>query len=290
MYQNHHPNTPLDANFDTKLASSFLAFSGFHHAENKSSKVREGQKLQFLMGLASFQEIERFSTGPRGVSKMALDGWFLCSFSQNASTVDDYWPIVHSADDENCADCYRKSRNIKQDDNFYIENEQKTKHLISDDLLLGRNNNEGELDKIINISEPISSKIINEISKKNLKEYIPFKDLEANLLIDCSRYISDDAKYFNVILTCGIAMALNALKIKYSIGLISDYSFKIELKKINNEHRQDYFQMLLDCIFLPRLMTHYASCLNYAIDKFETKNKMIFFIISNAKVLIFLFH
>ena len=44
--------------------------------------------------------------------------------------------------------------------------------------------------------------------------------------------------------------------------------------------------MLLDCIFLPRLMTHYASCLNYVIDKFETRNKIsserVFVMISNG--------
>ena len=139
---------------------------------------------------------------------------------------------------------------------------------------------------IINLGDPIASKIIIEVSKKNLKEYIPFKDLEVNLIVDCSRYIPNDAKYFNVILTCAIAMALNALKIRYSIGLVADYSFKVELKKINNEHSIEYFQMLLDCIFLPRLMTHYASCLNYVIDKFETRNKIsserVFVMISNG--------
>ena len=103
LYHYYPPMPPLDANFDTKLASLFLPFWAFHYADNKSSKVMDGQILQFLMGSASFQEIERFSVVPREASKTAPEGWFLCSFSQNASTVDDYWPIVHSADGRNYA-------------------------------------------------------------------------------------------------------------------------------------------------------------------------------------------
>ena len=179
-----------------------------------------------------------------------------------------------------------KIKAMKPEDDFKIENEPKKKHLISENLLERNKNNQDILNMIINLGDPIASKIIIEVSKKNLKEYIPFKDLEVNLIVDCSRYIPNDAKYFNVILTCAIAMALNALKIRYSIGLVADYSFKVELKKINNEHSIEYFQMLLDCIFLPRLMTHYASCLNYVIDKFETRNKIsserVFVMISNG--------
>ena len=80
----------LDANFDTKLASSFLCFCPRQDAKMKSSKVREGHKLHFRMGGTSFQEIERFSVVPREGSRIASGRRFLCSFSQNASTVDDY--------------------------------------------------------------------------------------------------------------------------------------------------------------------------------------------------------
>ena len=56
--------------------------------------------------------------------------------------------------------------------------------------------------------------------------------------------------------------------IKEIIGLIADYQFKIELKTIDNEHNNNFLQMILECIYCPRLMTHYASCLYYAIEKF----------------------
>ena len=55
---------PLDANFDTKLASKFLHLNPRHDAENKSSNIESALKVQFLGGLASFQEIERFTRAP----------------------------------------------------------------------------------------------------------------------------------------------------------------------------------------------------------------------------------
>ena len=162
----------------------------------------------------------------------------------------------------------------------------KIMHNISEYLNDKNNNNENNLDNISQCSLPISESIITEISKKNLKDYIPFKMLEVNLLIDCSRYISNEGKYFNVIITCGIARALNALKIKYSIGLVADYQFKIELKTIEDSHDEKYFQMILDCIYCCRLMTHYASCIDFAREKFNTRNKnnseRVFIIISNG--------
>ena len=85
---------PLDANFDTKLASLFLPFSGFHHAEIKSSKVRKGQKLHYLAGRASFQEIERFYVVPRMPLQKLIFVRFLLSKCQNATTVDDWSVIV----------------------------------------------------------------------------------------------------------------------------------------------------------------------------------------------------
>ena len=169
---------------------------------------------------------------------------------------------------------------------FKLENAPTIKYNISEYIIDQNNNINNELEKIIQISWPISTGIISEISKKNLKEYIPFNNLEVNLLVDCSRYISNEAKYFNVILFCGIANALNALKIRYSIGLVADYQFKIELKTVDNPHNNKYLQMVLDCIYCDRLLTRYASCINYAIEKFQTKNKInsdrVFIMISNG--------
>ena len=180
-----------------------------------------------------------------------------------------------------------KMKNIKIEDELRLDNEPIEKYKISENLFIKNNyNNHDVFEKIKNISYPIAARIITEVSKKNLKEYIPFKNLEVNILIDCSRYIPNESKYFNIILLCSITIALNALKIKYNIGLVSDFHFKIELKKIDEPHKLEYIQMALDCIFIPRLMTSYASCLNYAINKFSSINhkssERLFIMISNG--------
>ena len=188
--------------------------------------------------------------------------------------------------DEQIKRIIEQIKEIDINSNIKLDNSPKIPHNISEYIKDESKNKENELFNIISISTPISAAIINEISKKNLKEYIPFKELEVNLLIDCSRYISKEGKYFNVILVFGIAMALNALKIKYSIGLVADYEFKIELKTINDAHDNKYFQMLIDSIYCPRLMTHYASCIHYAIENFKTMHKIganrVFIMISNG--------
>ena len=84
-------------NFDTKLASCFLPFSDFHHAEIKSYKVRKGQKLHFRVGRASFQENERFSVVHRSLFEKMNFVRFLPANYQNESTLDDWSVIVQSA-------------------------------------------------------------------------------------------------------------------------------------------------------------------------------------------------
>ena len=64
---------PLDTNFNTKLVSGFLRYLLCGYAEIKSYKVREGQNLQFMKAVASFQEIERFTVAIRGGFLMAHD-------------------------------------------------------------------------------------------------------------------------------------------------------------------------------------------------------------------------
>ena len=94
LYHYYPSRPPLDANFDTKLASGFLCFWPCYDAEIKSSKVGKGQKLHYRVGRASFQEIERFSTVPRMPLQKLVFVRFLLSKCQNATTVDDWSVIV----------------------------------------------------------------------------------------------------------------------------------------------------------------------------------------------------
>ena len=68
------------------------------------------------------------------------------------------------------------------------------------------------------------------MSLLNLTNEIPFRDIEANILLDCTRTISDENKLFMMLITCGLTSALNSLEIPYCVGLIGDSSFKIIIK------------------------------------------------------------
>ena len=97
LYQDDPPDTPLGVNFNTKMASSFLRYLLCGYAEIKSTKVREGQNLQFMKMVASFQEIDRFYACPYEDRKQRVYGRFLCPFTQNESILDDWSVIVQSA-------------------------------------------------------------------------------------------------------------------------------------------------------------------------------------------------
>ena len=45
--------------------------------------------------------------------------------------------------------------------------------------------------KLLEGSEYLSNEIIFRITQENLKNEIPFKNLEVNILIDCARTISE---------------------------------------------------------------------------------------------------
>ena len=97
MYQYHHPDTPLDTNFNTKLVSGFLRYLLCGYAEIKSKKVRKGQNLQFLKVVASFQKNERFTVAHRSLFEKMNFVRFLPLDTQNESTLDDWSVIVQSA-------------------------------------------------------------------------------------------------------------------------------------------------------------------------------------------------
>ena len=183
-------------------------------------------------------------------------------------------------------DCYERIEKLNiQKEQLEIEEPAKD-FPITKNLLSKNHNNYDFLEEILNISEVISSKIIIEASQRIISKNIPFENIEVNLIIDCSRYLSDETKYFNMIILCGIAVALNCLKIKYSLGLMGDGDFKIEIKKISDLHDKEHLQKILDCIFIPRYMTNYFSCIKHVKEKFDSKigvhAEKVFFIISNG--------
>ena len=114
---------------------------------------------------------------------------------------------------------------------------------------------------------------------------INFKKLEINILFDCARLISDENKYFNLLIICGLCNFCYSLGIPYSLSLIGDSDFKIRLKEIDDEHSNIYLQKLFDCAFIKRNITQLPACLKYFMDKYPPKDKEInsvFYIFTNG--------
>ena len=114
---------------------------------------------------------------------------------------------------------------------------------------------------------------------------IPFKNLEINILLDCSRAIEDNEKFYVMLQVCALVTVFYALEVPYLISVIGDNGFKVVLKDIDEEHSIENLQKVLDCIFIKRSETNIASCVKTAIDKFKTLNKdsqRVFYIFTNG--------
>ena len=107
--------------------------------------------------------------------------------------------------------------------------------------------------KLLEGSEYLSNEIIYRISQENLKNEIPFKNLEVNILIDCARTISEIEKAHIILQVCSLATAFYSLEIPYLISVVGDSGFKVALKKLTDNHSIDYLQNALDCIFIKEI-------------------------------------
>ena len=122
----------------------------------------------------------------------------------------------------------------------------------------------------------ITSRIITSISQYNVDQEnfeINFSNLEIHILFDCTRLISNENKYFNLLLICGLANCCYSLGISYSLSLIGDSDFQIRIKSTYEEHSEIALQALLDCAFLKRNITQLPASIKYFIDKYPPKEK-----------------
>ena len=142
------------------------------------------------------------------------------------------------------------------------------------------------INKLLESSEFLSNRIFTQISKLNLKEEIPYKNLEVNILLDCSRTIGDIEKFFVMLQVCALTTVFYSLEIPYLISLVGDSGFKVVLKELDEEHSIENLQKVLDCIFIKRCSTNIASCIKTAIDKFKTLDndnaQRVFYIFTNG--------
>ena len=121
--------------------------------------------------------------------------------------------------------------------------------------------------KLIESSECLSKGIFYEISKLNLEHEIPLKNIEINILLDCSGTITDVEKYFVMIQICALTRVFQSLEIPYLISVVGDSGFKVVLKEFDEEYSIESLQKVLDCIFIKRYLTNVTSCIKTAIDK-----------------------
>ena len=144
------------------------------------------------------------------------------------------------------------------------------------------------IENLIEDSKFLSSLIYYYVARNNSEDKkmeIPFKKLEANIIIDTSRTINDKNKYFNMLMICGLSSALYYMGIPYSLSLMGDSGFKIRIKEIKDPHHYSYLQKLYDCCFIRRNVTQLATCLRYFMDKYppeDDSKKSIYYIFTNG--------
>ena len=143
------------------------------------------------------------------------------------------------------------------------------------------------IDSLIKNSKFLTLKIIHLISNlNNLKvdEEIPFKKLEAHIMVDCARTISIENRLINMLFVCGLTNALNNLEIKYSLNLIGDSALKVRIKETKEPHSELALQKLYDCCFIKRNLTQLAGCIQYFMDTYNEDKSInnIYYIFSNG--------
>ena len=72
-----------------------------------------------------------------------------------------------------------------------------------------------------------------------------------------------DKKVMNMLILCAIAMVLNSLNIKYSIGLFGEEDFKIIMKQFNEEHSLLILQKVYEVLMMKRYRTNLASVIYF---------------------------
>ena len=143
----------------------------------------------------------------------------------------------------------------------------KLKELLKETMEIKDDSN---INKLLESSEFLSSRIFSYISKLNLVQEIPFKNLEVNILLDCARTIGDTEKFYVILQVCALTTVLYSLEIPYLISVVGDSGFKVVLKELEEEHSIENLQKALDCIFIKRCNTNIASCIKTATDKFKS--------------------
>ena len=165
----------------------------------------------------------------------------------------------------------KKMKNL--DSNQFIKFEHNIDGYIPNNVDKRENiKNNDNLIKLIEESYHLANLFYCSVSDKIKENNIPLNKIEINIMVDCARIISDEIKYYNMLIVCALSVAFHTLEIPFSLSLVGDQDFKILIKKVDDDYNEDYLQKMLDCIFIHRYKTKYASCFYYAINNFKSKN------------------
>ena len=141
------------------------------------------------------------------------------------------------------------------------------------------------LQNLIYLSKSLTKKIIKEFSLKNSLKKIPLKNLEINLIFDCSRIINIYHKYIYFIIIIALTNAFSNLEIEYLFSIVGDCHFKAIIKDFNEPHSIEIINRIFECITIERYRTNIASCAVVALDKFpkvKKNNKRVFYFFTNG--------
>lgn len=130
---------------------------------------------------------------------------------------------------------------------------------------LNENPNNLPIQQLLKQSLTLSHHLIIAISNQD----IPFSDLCANILVDCSCFISVENKMFNMLLICALTTALDVLSIPYSVAVFGDSNFKCIIKSFEENHSSFALQKVLDCLFIKRFCSNLPTAVKFAIDNME---------------------
>ena len=185
---------------------------------------------------------------------------------------------------ENMKNSNKSQFMYKIDKNFISLNN--IKEFLSDKKEEKKEKDEMEfLENLIYLSNPITKKLIKEISIQNIQKDINFNGLEVNILFDCARIINIYHKYILFIFIIGLTNALSYLEINYIFAVIGDCHFKAIIKDFNEPHSKEIIKRIFECITIERYRTNIASCAKVALDKFpiiNENNQRIFYFFTNG--------
>ena len=157
----------------------------------------------------------------------------------------------------------------------YTPNKSNLYHAVDSEL---KKDEKLPISQLIESSRFLTSKIYTMVAQINfddVNDEILFNKLEANIIIDLARTISNENRYFNMLMVCGLASALHFLKIPYTLSAIGDSDFKVRIKSPEEPHSELILQKLFDICFIKRNVTQLPACLKYFIDNYPAQDESI---------------